>query len=171
MIVTALVVAPSALAHGTLTPVTATAGSTQSFELVVPADRLDADIVGIDLRVPPGVVVETAEARQPLWTVVWDEDVISWGGGPVDRGGAETFRFTARMPADAEVAEFELVETYDDGGSASPFPLSVAISGTETGGDDTIAVAALVIALLALVAATAALALAIAGRKSTTTDT
>ena len=144
---------------------TATAGGTQSFELVVPADRLDADIVGIELQVPPGVVVETAEARQPLWTVTWDEEVIRWGGGPIDRGGAETFRFTARLPADAGAAEFELVETYDDGMAASPFPLSVAISGSESAGDDTVAVAALVVALLALVAATAALALAIAGRK------
>jgi uncharacterized protein YcnI len=163
--VIALAAVPAAAAHGTLSPVTASAGSTQTFDLTVPADRLDADITGVALRVPEGVSIESAEARQPLWAVAWDDEGVSWQGGPIDRGGAETFRFTARMPGEPGAAELTLVETYDDG-EAAPFPIAVTVTGGEGGGsDDTIAVAALVAALLALGVATAALAVALRGRR------
>jgi uncharacterized protein YcnI len=162
----ALVAAPAALAHGTLTPAVAEAGSDQAFELIVPADRLDADITGVALRVPEGVEVIAAEAEQPLWTVIWDDAGVSWEGGPIDRGSSATFRFTARMPPDGGVAELTLVETYDDG-VAAPFPLPVTVSGDETGSSSQgLALAALLVAIAALAASTAALALALKGRRT-----
>ena len=129
----ALVAVPVAAGHGTLTPVTAEAGSTQAFELTVPGDRLDADIVGVALRVAGGVEIVSAEAEQPLWSVSWDDDGVSWEGGPIDRGGAGTFRFTAQMSSEPGLTEFSLVETYDDG-VAAPFPLSVAVAGGDAAG-------------------------------------
>jgi len=157
---------PAARAHGTLSPATVQAGSVQRFELTVPNDRLDADILGVALELPGGIEIESAEARQPRWSVVWDEGSVSWRGGPIARGSAETFAFTATLPAEG-VAEFVLVETYDDG-AATPFPIAVSVTTAETaaagGSSDTLAAAALVIALLALLAATVALGVAIRGR-------
>jgi hypothetical protein len=136
------------------------------FELTVPADRLDADIVGVSLRVPDGVSVESAEARQPLWAVTWNDEGVVWQGGPIDRGGTETFRFTARMPADATTVELALVETYDDG-EAAPFPIAVSVTGGVGGSSsDSIEIAALLAALLALGVATAALAVALRARRA-----
>jgi uncharacterized protein YcnI len=162
----ALVAAPGAFGHGTLTPTSAQAGSTQTFDLTVPSDRLDADIVGVALRMPDDVQVEAAEAQQPLWTVVWDETGVRWEGGPIDRGGAATFRFTARMPADEGIVPVTLVETYDDG-AAAPFELTIGVGGGAGGGSDGLALAALVVAIAALIASTAALALVLKGRRPT----
>jgi uncharacterized protein YcnI len=166
--VLALVVVPAAAGHGTLSPATAEAGSTQDFELTVPGDRLDADIVGVALRVADGAEIVSAEAEQPLWSVSWDDDGVTWEGGPIDRGGAGTFRFTARMPSEPGFAEFSLVETYDDG-VAAPFPLPVAVAGGDVAGgssSDGMALAALLVAIVALIASTAALALSLRGRSS-----
>jgi uncharacterized protein YcnI len=166
-----LVAVPAAIAHGTLSPVTAPAGATQTFELTVPADRPDADVTGVALRVPEGMTIESAEARQPLWAVAWDEEGVSWEGGPIDRGAAETFRFTARMPPEPGGAELALVETYDDG-EAAPFPIAVTVTGGEgSSSDDTLAVAALVVALAALGVSTAALVVALRRRRSSPSGT
>ena len=163
----ALVTVPVAAGHGTLAPATAEAGRTQAFELTVPGDRLDADVVGVALRVPAGVEIVSAEAEQPLWSVSWDDEGVTWEGGPIDRGGAGTFRFTARMPPEPGPIELSLVERYDDG-VAAPFPLGVAVAGGDAAGGDSsdrVAVAALLVAILALIASTAALALSLRARR------
>ena len=160
-VLVALAVAPTAIAHGTLTPTTAVAGVAQRFELTVPNDRLDADLVAISVALPEGGVLESAEAQQPRWTVASDASTVRWTGGPVERGSAETFAFVARMPADSGPAEFSVVETYDDG-DAAPFPLTVAGTSVEgaAGGDaDAMATIAVVLAALALAVSTIALVL------------
>jgi periplasmic copper chaperone A len=124
----ALVLAGPAAGHGTLSPSTAAAGVLQRFELTVPNARLDADIVGISLALPEGAVLESAEAEQPRWAVTSDEGSVRWSGGPIDRGGAETFAFTVRLPPEPGSAEFTLVETFDDG-DAAPFPIPVLVTG------------------------------------------
>jgi uncharacterized protein YcnI len=154
-------------AHGTLSPATAPAGGSQRFELVVPNDRLDADIVGVTLELPEGVVLESAEAEQPRWAVTSNQTSVDWTGGPIESSTAETFAFVARLPAESGPQEFTLVESYDDGGGA-PFPLTVVATGAATGGsggDGTVAAVALVLAGLALVVATSALALALRSRR------
>jgi uncharacterized protein YcnI len=159
---TMLVVVPEAAAHGTLTPAAAPAGTSQRFELTVPNARLDADILGITLELPDGAMLEAAEAAQPRWAVTSSESSVNWSGGPIDRGSAETFAFTARLPTDAGPSEFTLVESYDDGDGA-PFPITVVATGAMPvgdGSDDTLAAVALVVAMLALLVATIALALA-----------
>jgi uncharacterized protein YcnI len=164
---TLLVVVPEAAAHGTLTPAAAPAGTSQRFELTVPNARLDADILGITLELPDGAVLESAEAAQPRWTVTSSESSVRWSGGPIDRGSAETFAFTARLPTDAGPSEFNLVESYDDG-DAAPFPITVVATGAtpvEDGSDDSLAAVALMVAMLALLVATIALALALRIRR------
>ena len=162
----ALILAPAAGAHGTLAPPTAEAGSSQRFELTVPNDRQDAEIVAVGLRLPPGAELESAEAQQPLWSVSSDESVVAWQGGPINRGSGETFAFTVRLPPGAGRVEFALLETYDDG-AAAPFSIPVSLTrgaGVE-GGGDALALVAVVVAVLALVVATAALVLALRRRE------
>jgi len=162
----ALVVPTTAFGHGTLTPATAAAGSSQQFELTVPNDRLDADIVGVTLRLPTGFELEAATAEQPRWSVGSSNGEVVWSGGPISRASAETFAFTARLSADPGTAELTLVETYDDG-EAAPFPIAVTVtaSAVATGGSDTLGAAALVVSVLALGVATAALLVALGTRR------
>jgi uncharacterized protein YcnI len=159
----ALVLVPVAGAHGTLTPAAAAAGVSQRFELVVPNDRVDADVVGVTLALPQGAVLESAEAAQPRWAVASGEASVRWTGGPIESSTTETFAFVARLAAESGPQEFTLVESYDDGDGA-PFPLTVVATGAATGGSDgegTVAAVALVLAALALVVSTIALALAL----------
>lgn len=163
----ALSTAQAAFAHGTLTPASAAVGVSQRFELTVPNDRLDADIVEVTLRLPPDVELEAASAEQPLWSVSSGNGTVTWKGGPIARLSAETFAFTARLPAESGTVDFTLVESYDDG-EAAPFPIGVTVTGSagssDGGGGDTLATAALVISILALGLATAALLVALRGR-------
>lgn len=164
--VAALVAAPVAGAHGTLTPTSAPGGVTQRFELTVPNDRLDADIVGVTLELPQGSQLESAEAEQPRWAVTSSETAVRWTGGPIESSTTETFAFTARLPAESGPQRLTLVESYDDGDGA-PFPLTVVATGaTAAGGgrDSTLAAVALALAVLALVVATTALALVLRTR-------
>jgi uncharacterized protein YcnI len=164
----ALVAAPVAAGHGTLTPSTAAAGASQRFELTVPNDRLDADIVGVALALPAGAALESAEAEQPRWAVTSTETSVRWTGGPIERTTTETFAFVARVPTESGPVQFTLLETYDDG-DAAPFPMTVVTSGPAgagDGGDDVVATIALVLAALALTVATIALALALRTRGS-----
>lgn len=167
LVLAALVVVSTARAHGTLSPVAAEAGSSQRFELTVPNDRLDADIVEVTLRLPSGMRLESAEAAQPRWAVSSSSDEVTWSGGPIERATAETFSFTARMPSEPGPLELVMLESYDDG-DAAPFPIAVSVSSAASAGDgadNTLAAAAFVVAVLALVAATAALALALRDRR------
>jgi uncharacterized protein YcnI len=169
LVAAALLVAAPAGAHGTLAPSAVAAGVPQRFELTVPNARLDADIVAIALELPPGAALESAEAAQPRWAVTSDDSSVRWSGGPIDRGSAETFAFTARL-GEAGPGEFLLVETYDDG-ETPPFPITVVATGSagsadgSDGSDGTLAAVAVVLAALALVVSTVALAVAL-GRRS-----
>ena len=159
----ALVVPALAGAHGTLAPAAAPGGVAQQFELTVPNDRLDAEIVGVTLELPDEAVLESAEAEQPRWAVTSSETSVHWTGGPIESSTTETFAFIARLPAESGPQQFTLVESYDDGDGA-PFPLTVAATAAETGGsggDGTMAAVALVLAALALVVTTSALAVAL----------
>ena len=170
LVAASLLVAAPARAHGTLTPSAVAAGVAQRFELTVPNARLDADIVAISLALPAGAALESAEAAQPRWAVTSGDSSVRWSGGPIDRGSAETFAFTARL-GEAGPAEFLLVETYDDG-ETPPFPITVIATGSagsaegSDSSDGTLAAVAVVLAALALVVSTAALAVAL-GRRGT----
>jgi uncharacterized protein YcnI len=158
----ALIAAAGASGHGTIAPASAQAGSSQAFELTVPNDRLDADIVAVALRLPSGIELESAKATQPLWAVSSAGNLVTWQGGPIARASAETFSFTARMPSQSGSVELTLLETYDDG-DAAPFPITVDARTSSNGGSGsgTTGTFALVLAALSLAVSTAAVLLAL----------
>ena len=153
-------------------PSAVAAGVAQRFELTVPNARLDADIVAVSLAFPAGAALESAEAAQPRWAVTSGDSSVRWSGGPIDRGSAATFAFTARL-GEAGPAEFLLVETYDDG-ETPPFPITVVATGSAgsaDGSDGTLAAVAVVLAALALVVSTVALTVALGRRSNSPLDT
>jgi uncharacterized protein YcnI len=163
----ALVAVPSGRAHGTIAPASGAAGSVVQFELTVPNDRLDAEIVGVAIELPPGFELEAATATQPLWSVSSRERSVAWRGGPIPSLTAETFRFSARLPSGAGRTRLTLVEAYDDGESA-PFAIGVDVTDEPVGSDgegDALALAALVAAFVALATAAVALAVAVSVRR------
>jgi uncharacterized protein YcnI len=163
--VAALAVPGHVAAHGVLVPQAAASGTVQRFELTVPNDRQDADLTGVAVELPDGVEVESAEAKQPLWAVSSDAQSVSWSGGPIPRGGAETFAFSLRLPSQAGTVELGLVERYDDG-ETPPFPLVVTLTGTgDDSGGGAVGLVALVVALLALAVATGALIVVLRDRR------
>jgi uncharacterized protein YcnI len=168
-VASALIWTSTAGAHGTLAPAAAPGGVAQRFELTVPNDRLDADVVGVTLELPQGAVLESAEAEQPRWAVTSSETSVSWTGGPIGSSTTETFAFVARLTARSGPQQFTLVESYDDGAGA-PFPLTVVATGAaaaDGGGDGAVAAVALVLAALALGVSTIALVLVLRMRRDT----
>jgi uncharacterized protein YcnI len=162
VLVVSLVATPTASAHGTLTPASAPAGSLQEFELVVPNERDDADVVAVALHLPDGARLETAAGAQPLWAVTPEENVVAWNGGPIDRGSAQAFSFTAELPNEPGPVEFTLVESYDDG-DAAPFPIPVFVTESDSGGGSvsSLALVALLLAIAAVIIASVALVVAL----------
>jgi uncharacterized protein YcnI len=164
----ALAGASVAGAHGTLAPVEGAAGTTQRFELTVPGDRPDADVVAVALRLAPGMRLETATAEQPRWSVSSSAETVRWSGGPIARGSAETFAFSAHLPSQPGRVELTLTESWDDGPGA-PFPIALLVTGAAPAGGttpDTVAALALGVAVLALAVASLALAIALRSRRS-----
>jgi uncharacterized protein YcnI len=162
----ALAAAPTAGAHGTLTPVSAPADSVQEFELLVPNERHDAGVVAVALHLPDGARLESASGVAGLWTVTSEENVVTWRGGPIDRESLQAFSFTARLPSQPGPSEFTLVESYDDG-DAAPFPIPVFVTEPESGGSSSsVAFVALLLAIAAVLIALAALLVALRGSQS-----
>jgi uncharacterized protein YcnI len=169
----ALLVPAAALAHGAIQPTAAPAGATEQFTVSV-ANSLQGGpgIVGVTVKAPDGVEIESAEARQPRWTVSWDGQEITWEGGPLE-GLSEDFVFRARMPEAEGTYDFTAQEIYVTG-VGPPFALPVTVTqplGTSTAvvveQDDGLAWIAIALASTALLlAAGAALAAAAAWRRS-----
>jgi uncharacterized protein YcnI len=159
-VVVALLATPTASAHGTLTPVSAPADSIQEFELLVPNERHDAEVVSVALHLPDGARLESASDVQ-RWEVASTESSVNWTGGQIDRGSLQAFTFTARLPSAPGPYDFTLVESYEDG-DAAPFPIPVFVTEPESGGSSSsLAIVALLLAIAAVLLALAALAVAL----------
>ena len=155
-------------AHGTVTPSVVDRGQSQRFVVSVANGRGDAEIVGFRLTLPAGFEIESVEARQPRWQATSAERTISWRGGPIPRLGSESFAFRARAAGGSGSATMTGEEIFDDGAEgAFRIPLVVGSSASD-GSSDTLAKAALGVALGAAAVALAALFVALsagAGRR------
>src|SRR3954447_15225003 len=97
----ALVFAPSASAHATLSPAVVTVGTTQMFTLAVPTEKAGATTTRIELTPPAGFAIDSFVAAAG-WTRKTDqsgsgEDVVvrkaTWTGGATPTGEAAVFQF------------------------------------------------------------------------------
>lgn len=104
--------------HVSVTPDRATPGQFLTYTVVVPNESVDEATVGVELTVPPGVLVETAQAV-PGWTVRLgtrgDGTVgsITWSGGRVPPHTFGTFEVRARSPERPGALRWAVTQRYD----------------------------------------------------------
>jgi uncharacterized protein YcnI len=170
----ALVFAPSASAHATLSPAVVTVGTTQMFTLAVPTEKAGATTTRIELTPPAGFAIDSFVAaagwsRRTDQTGAGEEVVVrkaTWSGGRTPTGEAAVFQFVGR-PDKAQRYAFKVRQTYSDGtvvdwtgteASEAPAP-AIEAKTTLTGGSNTLAIIAFVIATVALVLGAIALLL------------
>ena len=126
-----LLSAGTALAHVTIQPSEAVAGSFSCFVVRVPNEREDASTVKVEVKLPALAFVsfedaigwdrkeKAGEFDEPLEAFGQEitEGVLSvtWSGGEVQPGEFAEFGFSARMPDGDEDLVFEAVQTYSSG--------------------------------------------------------
>jgi uncharacterized protein YcnI len=125
------VAAPAALAHVTVQPSEAIAGSFSRFVVRVPNERPDADTTKVAVKLPPLAFVsfepkdgwkrtaKTVRLDEPI--MAFDQEItetigkVTWKGGRIGPGEFLEFGFSARMPDGEETLSFEALQTYSNG--------------------------------------------------------
>jgi uncharacterized protein YcnI len=176
--------AAQAQAHAIVSPAVGPAGKLQQYTLSVPTEKEGATTTRIELNVPDGFAIDSYEA-EPGWKRVvsatgsGEEAVVhkvTWSGGKVPTDEDAVFRFNASATK-AQDYKFTVRQTYSNGSvvdwsgsesSDTPAPVIEARSDLGGGGgsSSTLAVIALVAALIALGLAVAGLAGARGGGRS-----
>jgi hypothetical protein len=124
-------------------------------------------VVGLALTSPPGVTIVSAADAPPRWSASVRNGTVTWRGGPIAPGSFDSFGFEARLPSTPGSVAFRARELYADG-AAPPFTLTVVLftrASAAQAADDgtrTLALFALVVAIVALLLAGAALAISLA---------
>ncbi len=130
--VATLTLATPALAHVTVQPTEAVAGSFARFVVRVPNERDDAVTTKVEVQLPESLVAvsfqpkagwtRTAETRPRGAPVeVFGEQVsdyiatVVWEGGRIGSGEFEEFGFSARLPDEPGTLEFPALQTYSSG--------------------------------------------------------
>ena len=130
-LVVALSPAP-AMAHVTVQPTEATAGSFARFVVRVPNERDDAATTKVEVQFPEALTsvsfqpkggwtrtVERRDLAEPI--EVFGERVsqyvasVTWEGGRIEPGEFEEFGFSARLPDDPAALAFPALQTYSSG--------------------------------------------------------
>lgn len=130
-VVLVVVTALPALAHVTVQPDEAVAGSFARFAVRVPTERDDASTIKIELQLPPLAFVSFQDA--PGWgrsveMVTLDEPIdafgeeltevvgtVTWEGGAIGPHEFQEFGFSAALPEEPITLEFPAIQTYDSG--------------------------------------------------------
>lgn len=126
-----MLVAGPALAHVTVQPEEAPAGSFFRFVVRVPNERDDANTTRVEVKFPAlaSVRFQPEEVWQRRVTMrSLDEpiemfgrqitevvDTVTWEGGQIAPDEFDEFAFTARLPDEQTVLEFPALQTYDSG--------------------------------------------------------
>lgn len=138
-----------ALAHVRIDPVTVAPGTFATYTVQVPNEQATEDTVGLDLRLPAGFLLESAEAV-PGWRTAIDLGkngtpvVVHWTGGRLPPHTFGRFAITGRVPRAEGTLRFPAVQHYETSseswrgtsGSAHPAPTLVvtrSATTTETG--------------------------------------
>ncbi len=113
-VATALVIAPSAMAHVTINPDKAPADSFSRFALRVPTEEPVAT-VRISIQLPEGLE-EAGFQPKPGWTRTQSGRVVTWSGGEIGPGEFDEFGLSIHVPnTPGEELVFPATQTYADG--------------------------------------------------------
>ena len=124
-------IASPAVAHVTVQPPEAVAGTFSRFVVRVPNERPDADTTKVVVKMPPLAFVsfepkdgwkrkeKMVQLEEPI--VVFGTEItetvgkVTWKGGRIRPGEFLEFGFSARMPDGEETLVFEALQTYTGG--------------------------------------------------------
>ena len=120
-----------ALAHVTVQPNEAVAGSFSRFVVRVPNERPDASTVKVEVKLPPLAFVSFEPKdgwERKVRNVKLDKPIeafgqeitetigaVTWSGGEIGPGEFLEFGFSARMPEEEGPIVFDAIQTYDSG--------------------------------------------------------
>ena len=153
----ALLFAPSAWAHLSVSPTRVSVG--EAVDLTFGAANEDDDL-GVDhvtLTVPSGFDLDDAEAK-PGWTQSTSGDSVSWSGGRIPKGQYATFGIRGTAPASPGTVTFKVLVGDRSGKSITyQVGLDVVASTSRDDGARSLGKAAIAVALLAGLLALAAL--------------
>ena len=145
-----LALAAPASAHITVEPATSAAGELVQLTFTVPNEQPGQDTVGLDLKLPQGFLLESAQSV-PGWTTVVDTaadqtpTAVHWSGGRSGPATFVSFAIRGRMPTGGSTAAFPAVQRYTrtsvawsapDQASPRPAPLvslQAAVKGLDGG--------------------------------------
>ena len=165
----AAIVPAAASAHARISPAVSLSGKLQLYSLAVPTEKEGLTTSKIVLTVPNGFGIDSFVPPPAGWTQQvqqtgsGDSAVITkvtWTGGKTPTGDDSLFQFLAQ-PASAKTYTFQVQQTYSDGSivnwsgpesSDAPAPAIDAVSSLGGGGSSTLAVIALIVAVLGLLA-------------------
>jgi uncharacterized protein YcnI len=177
-----LTMTSSAFAHASLSPAVAETGVLQQFTLAVPTEKEGATTTEIRLTVPAGVAIDSFEP-EPGWKRAVSAsgsgdaptvNTITWSGGAVPTDEDSVFRFQATLTGGSKTYTFGVRQTYSDGSvvewtgaenSDTPSPVIKGVSSIGGSSNSTLAIIAIVVAVVALMLAGASL---LSGRRSLT---
>jgi uncharacterized protein YcnI len=167
--VAALLLPACAWAHGTIRPGLAAPGSTRNFTVLIPVTAQSPPVVGLSIAAPSGVTIVSAASAPPRWSATVRGSTVTWRGGPIPPGSFDSFGFEAALPSRAGTISFSGRELYADG-AAPPFKLNVvlfaggsrSVSNPSDDGTRTLALFALVLAIVAVMLAAVALVVSLA---------
>lgn len=129
----ALILAPSALAHGSVRPTVASPGASEEFTFLVLNAR-ETDMVGFRLELPAGATVEEVTERPP-WSATTTGSRVEWRGGSVPVRGSASFALRVQPPVREGTVSFTGRELYDDV-VGPPFRLDVVLASGASPSDD-----------------------------------
>jgi uncharacterized protein YcnI len=111
--VAALVLAPAARAHVTLSPAFVEAGVPSTVAFATPNERKGHATTSLRIEAPPGVELR-AERPPPGWSLSVSDRFATWTGGRIENTDVVSFALgvTARTRAGTET--FRAVQGYDD---------------------------------------------------------
>ena len=112
----ALLLAPAAAAHVTLSPAFVEAGVGSTIRFDTPNEREGHVTTALRLEAPAGVELD-AVAAPPGWQLAVDDGVATWTGGRIE--GTDVVSFPLEVTARTEPGNqsFRAVQRYDDGES------------------------------------------------------
>ena len=157
LVVAGALLAPAtpASAHITVEPATSASGELVQLTFTVPNEQPGQDTVGLDLKLPQGFLLESAQSV-PGWTTVIDTaadqtpTAVHWSGGRSGPGTFVSFAIRGRMPTGGSTAAFPAVQRYTrtsvswsgpDQASTRPAPLvslQAAVKGLDGGTPPTV---------------------------------
>jgi uncharacterized protein YcnI len=129
-----LVFAPPAAAHITIVPPFAQAEAETRLVLEVPNERLAERMTSVDVTVPAGMAVRSAE---PLgaWRPTIEGRNVRWTGGSLAPRATARFAVVVEGPRRAGAVRLQAVQRYPDGGIV-PWQVDLTITPANGGGAD-----------------------------------